>query len=140
MNELIDYKVNAEVSSEQFIALLQSSTLGARRPTDDLACIEGMLEHANLCVSAWLEGKLIGIARCVTDFHYCCYLSDLAVDEQYQKLGIGKQLQTKVQEQLNEKCKLILIAAPAANDYYQQIGYTNNSRCWVLERASSIKC
>jgi len=86
----------------------------------------------------WEGETLIGIARCMTDFHYACYLSDLAVDQQYQKHGIGKTLQMKVQSQLNDKCKMILIAAPTANDYYQHIGFTNNERCWVLERHQTI--
>ena len=98
----------------------------------------GMLSNSNLTVSAWDSEKLVGISRCMTDFHYACYLSDLAVSEKYQKLGIGKQLQILTQEQLGPRCKLILIAAPAANSYYEHIGFSNNPRCWVLERDASI--
>ncbi|HRP75133.1 MAG TPA: GNAT family N-acetyltransferase [Rhodocyclaceae bacterium] len=74
----------------------------------------------------------------VTDFHYACYLSDLAVHRDYQRSGIGKRLQSLTQEQLGPRCKLILIAAPAANLYYAQIGYTHNDRCWVLDRATPV--
>ena len=81
---------------------------------------------------------MIGIARSITDFHYACYLSDLAVSKSYQKKGIGKQLQIMTQEQLGPKCKIILIAAPAANEYYEHLGFTNNPRCWMLERNASI--
>ena len=87
----IDFKVNSPLSSEQFIGLLVGSTLGERRPVHDLACIQGMLANSNLVVSAWQGDQLVGIARSVTDFHYACYLSDLAVHENYQKLGIGKR-------------------------------------------------
>jgi len=134
----IKYKINQQISAEQFTDLLNRSTLGERRPVDDKQCIKGMIENSNLIVTAWVENQLIGIARCVTDFHYCCYLSDLAIDSKYQKEGIGKQLQIKTQEQLEPKCKLILIAAPDANSYYQHIGFTNNERCWVLGRDESI--
>lgn len=136
----IEYKVNTPITSEQFIELLEDSTLGERRPIQDLDCIAGMLANSNLVVSAWDSDKLVGIARCMTDFHYACYLSDLAVSEKYQKLGIGKQLQVLTQDQLGPRCKLILIAAPAANSYYEHIGFTNNSRCWVLERDVNISC
>ena len=135
----ITYKKNHTVSGEQFIALLKHSNLAQRRPIDDLVCLQGMLDHANLTITAWDADKLIGIARCVTDFHYACYLSDLAVDETYQKQGIGKQLQIDVQNSLNEKCKLILISAPSANAYYEHIGFTRNERCWVLQRNESIE-
>jgi len=135
----IDYKVNAPLSTDQFIALLNASTLGERRPVDDRACMEGMINNSNLAVTAWVDNRLVGIARSVTDFHYACYLSDLAVHSDYQRYGIGKALQAITQDQLGPHCKLILIAAPAANAYYEHIGFSNNERCWVLSRDEKIK-
>lgn len=134
----ITYKVNQEISTDEFIGLLKASTLAERRPIDDRACMEGMIKNSNLIVSAWDGDKLIGIARSMTDFHYACYLSDIAVDKNYQSKGIGKYLQITTQEQLGSKCKLILIAAPASNSYYEHIGFTNNQRCWILNRDNSI--
>lgn len=134
----IDYKINVPVSTDQFIGLLRESTLGERRPVDDRECMKGMVENSNLVVTAWDGEDLVGIARSMTDFHYACYLSDLAVDIKYQNSGIGKKLQVITQENLGQKCKLILLAAPTANSYYEHIGFTNNQRCWVLEREHSI--
>jgi len=134
----IEYKINAVVSTEQFIELLKTSSLAERRPVDNKPCLQGMLENSNLIVSAWAETKLIGIARSMTDFHYACYLSDLAVDKQFQNTGVGTKLQTLTQEQLGPECKLILIAAPAANAYYEKLGFTQNNRCWVLNRNQQI--
>ena len=135
----IEYKINEPITADQFIALLINSTLGVRRPVDDRECMDGMINNSNLTASAWHDGKLVGIARSMTDFHYACYLSDLAVSKDYQKMGIGKQLQIQTQNMLGPRCKLILIAAPAANDYYQHIGYSHNDRCWVLDRNNKIK-
>lgn len=135
----IEYKVNEPIAIDQFIVLLKASTLGERRPIDDRECMEGVLSNSNLIVSAWHGDRLVGIARSVTDFHYACYLSDLAVSLEHQKSGIGKQLQILTQEQLGPKCKLILIAAPEANQYYEHIGFNHNPRCWVLDRESSIR-
>jgi len=134
----IEYKIDASISGSQFIDLLSKSGLGKRRPIDDYECIEGMISNSNLVVSAWEGNRLIAVARSVTDFHYACYLSDLAVDKEYQNCGIGKKLQILTQEQLGQKCKLILIAAPDAHSYYEHIGFTNNQRCWVLERNKEI--
>jgi ribosomal protein S18 acetylase RimI-like enzyme len=134
----IQYKINESITTDQFIELLNNSTLGERRPVEDRACMEGMISNSNLTVSAWEDEKLVGISRSMTDFHYACYLSDLAVSKEYQKSGIGKQLQILTQEQLGSKCKLILIAAPAANKYYERIGFTNSERCWVLDRDSRV--
>jgi ribosomal protein S18 acetylase RimI-like enzyme len=134
----LNNKTDLNITPAQFTQLLKNSTLGERRPMADEECLVGMINNSNLIISAWDEENLIGISRCITDFHYCCYLSDLAVDKDYQSQGIGKELQIQTQKQLGPKCKLILISAPAANSYYQQIGFTNNERCWVLNRDESI--
>lgn len=134
----IEYKINTPVTTEQFLELLKESTLGERRPVDDYECIKGMLENSNLVVTAWDGNNLIGISRALTDFHYACYISDLAVSKKHQNKGIGKTLQFITQKQLGEKCKIILIASPHANIYYEHIGLKNNKRCWVLERNQKL--
>lgn len=134
----IKYEINTPISTDQFIDLLERSTLGERRPIENIKCMDGMVNNSNLMISAWDNDTLVGIARSVTDFHYACYLSDLAVDKKYQKKGIGKKLQILTQEQLGSECKLILIAAPAANEYYKKIGFEHNERCWVLDRQKKI--
>lgn len=136
----IEYKINEPVTTEQFIGLLNTSGLGERRPVEDGECIAGMLANSNLIVSAWKDDELVGIARSMTDFHYACYLSDLAVHKAQQNSGIGRKLQSLTQNQLGPKCRLILIAAPAADSYYMHIGFANNKRCWVLERECRIEC
>ena len=88
----IEYAVNRPITVEEFLEVLQRSALGQRRPVHDRRCLQGMLENSNLLVTAYHEGKLVGVVRSVTDFHYCCYLSDLAVDAAFQRQGIGKQL------------------------------------------------
>lgn len=135
---MIEYKVNTELSAEQFIDLLNRSTLGRRRPVEDRACMEGMVKNSNLCVTAWDQGKLVGVARSLTDFHYACYMPDLAVDEAYQRSGIGKALIAHTQKRLGPRCKIRLIAAPAAVDYYPKIGFVQNPQCWELPRDKEV--
>lgn len=121
-----------KVTPKQFIDVLERSGLAERRPVDDADCIDGMLAHADLMVTAWIGDLLIGVARSVTDFSYCCYLSDLAVDQDYQRLGIGKVLIDQTREQLGEQCQLILLSAPAATDYYPKIGFEPHPRAFVI--------
>ncbi|WP_336407731.1 GNAT family N-acetyltransferase [Gallaecimonas kandeliae] len=127
---MIQYRVNDPISTEDFIDILNRSTLGERRPLEDRACMEAMVRHGNLCVTAWDGDLLVGLARSVTDFHYACYLSELAVDSRYQKGGIGKALIHHTKAQLGPHCWLTLIAAPAARDYYPHIGLERNPDCW----------
>lgn len=134
----IEYKVNAAISVEQFIDILERSSLGERRPLHDRGCMEGMVRHADLLVTAWDRGKLVGVARSLTDFHYACWLSELAVDRAYQRSGIGKVLLRHTQAALGPHCKLRLIAAPAAADYYPHIGFEPNPRCWEIPPGTPI--
>ena len=131
---MISYQTNKPITPEQFIDLLNRSTLGERRPVEDADCIKGMLENANLTITAWDGDRLVGVARSMTDFYYACYLSDLAVCKSVQRQGIGRELMRHTQAGLAPRCKLILVAAPAANAYYEQIGMSNNPRCWILDR------
>lgn len=126
------------ITPAQFVDLLVRSTLGERRPIDDPEAIDGMVRNAGLTVTAWDGELLIGVARSVTDFTYCCYLSDLAVDAAYQRRGIGVELMAQTQERLGPRCKIILLAAPAAADYYGHVGFDHNPRCWVLDRDTRL--
>lgn len=129
----IRYATDITISTQQFRDVLVRSTLGERRPIDNAACLQGMLDHADILATAWDGDKLVGVSRALTDWHYACYLADLAVDATYQRSGVGKQLIDLTQRQLQPLCKIILLAAPAANDYYPRIGFEHNPRAWILE-------
>ena len=135
MDEIV-YKVHDTITAEEFVEVLRASTLGERRPVDDAECIQGMVDHADLVVTARQNGRLVGVARSVTDFHYCCYLSDLAVDEDAQRRGIGKRLIHLTSEQLGPECSLILLSAPGAVDYYPHIGFDRHDQCWLIRPES----
>jgi predicted N-acetyltransferase YhbS len=93
-----------------------------------------MLKHANLTITAWDGDQLIGISRSLTDFSYVAYLADLAVDQKYQRQGIGKKLVDETKIRLGPDCMIVLLAAPKANDYYQHIGFEHNPRAWTLKK------
>jgi predicted N-acetyltransferase YhbS len=133
----IVYKVESNLDSQEFIDVLNRSTLGERRPVDDIKRITEMCKNANLIVIARMNGKLIGVARSVTDFVYCTYLSDLAVDIAYQKKGIGRRLIEETKKQAPQ-AKLILLSAPTAVDYYPKIGMKRHNQCFILDDISDL--
>lgn len=135
----VTYDTSCRISADMFADLLRRSTLAERRPVDSARCLEAMLQHANLICIAWDEEKLIGIARSITDFEYCCYLSDLAVDVDYQRRGIGKELIRLTQSRLGPLAKIILLAAPNAVDYYRRIGFERHDSAWVLPASRILK-
>lgn len=130
----IAYRINEPLSVAQFVDLLERSTLAARRPLEDPTRVQRMLDHANLTVTAWHEEHLVGIARSLTDFSFCCYLSDLAVDEAYQRSGIGRELVRRTREEAGEETVLLLLSAPAAMTYYPKIGFEKLDNAFAIKR------
>jgi predicted GNAT superfamily acetyltransferase len=92
MSGTISYRSNLKITVDDFIDLLKRSTLSERRPVDQAQRIKKMLDHGDVLVTAWSGELLVGVSRAVTDFSFCCYLSDLAVDQAYQHKDIGKEL------------------------------------------------
>ena len=126
------------LSADAFVELLQRSGLAERRPVDSPDRIAAMLANANLILTARDGDLLIGVSRSVTDFAYCCYCSDLAVDRAYQGRGVGRQLLVATQAALHPKATLYLIAAPKAISYYEHIGMLRNERCFAIAAAETL--
>lgn len=118
----IAYALEPDLSAEAFLEVLRSSGLAQRRPADDLARLDKMLRQANIVVTARDGGRLVGISRAITDYSFCCYLSDLAVDRAYQGQGIGKKLIDETHAAAGPQTGLYLVSAPAAVGYYPKIG------------------
>ena len=132
---MIDYQLEPELFVNEFIDVLIRSTLGERRPIDDRERIESMLRNADVIVTARSNGRLVGVSRAITDFVYCTYLSDLAVDEACQKQGIGRELIERTHQAAGLKTRLILISAPKARSYYPHIGMVPHDSCWMRDPA-----
>jgi predicted N-acetyltransferase YhbS len=133
---VITFRSGKDLDLDQVIDLYRVSTLGARRPVDNRETMRKMVENADLIVTAWDEKRLVGIARTLTDFAYVAYLADLAVDQNYQNSGIGKQLIDETRNRLEPGCMITLLAAPGANAYYPKVGFEHNPRAWVLRNRS----
>lgn len=128
---MIEYKQSSDLDVDQVYDLYATSTLGERRPIDDRPRFEAMLRHANLTITAWDGDLLVGISRCITDWVWTTYLADLAVRLSHQKQGIGKELMRLTQDAAPQ-AKLLLLAAPAAREYYPHVGFTHMPHAWWL--------
>ncbi|MFG0250522.1 MAG: GNAT family N-acetyltransferase [Phycisphaeraceae bacterium JB051] len=136
MSELT-YAVEPELSVEDFIDILKRSTLAERRPVDQLDRMQGMVKQADIIATARdATGLLVGVSRALTDFSHCTYLADLAVDQAFQKQGIGKALIEFTHEQAGKHTMLLLIAAPKARGYYPHIGMKPHDSCWMIPAQS----
>ena len=132
MKKEITYKTGIIPPTETIIEVYDDS--GINRPTTDKARIKKMYQNANLVITAWDDGKLVGIARSLTDFCYCCYLSDLAVKKAYQKKGIGKKLIRLTKEKIGEGAMLLLLSAASAMEYYPKVGLETVKNGFIINR------
>ncbi len=130
----VTYQLEPELTPDEFVDLLVRSTLAERRPVNNPDAIRRMLRHADVIVTARVDHHLVGISRAITDFSFCTYLSDLAVDTAFQKHGIGRELVRLTHEAAGQQTTLILLAAPAARSYYPHIGMESHDSCWIIPR------
>lgn len=129
---MITYRIGNDLDLDQVIELYHASTLGERRPVDDRARMAAMVKNANLVITAWDDKLLVGISRALSDFSYITYLSDLAVRASHQRSGIGKELIRQTQRAGGPQARLVLLAAPAAAEYYSHIGFKHMPQAWII--------
>ena len=128
----ITYNTTIKPTPQQVIDLYESA--GLNRPTEDASRIQKMYDNSNLFVTAWDGDLLVGVARSLTDFCYCCYLSDLAIRDEYKKAGIGKKLVQLTREAISEESMLLLLSAPTAMEYYPKIGMNEVKNGFIIPR------
>lgn len=130
----IVYRIDPDLSAAAFIDLLERSGLAERRPVDEPDRIETMLRNADLIVTATIGDKLVGVARSITDFVYCLYCSDLAVDRAAQGKGIGKELMRRTRAAVGPGTACLLLSAPKAVSFYEAAGLDRHPNCFMFSR------
>ncbi|MCC7017257.1 MAG: GNAT family N-acetyltransferase [Rhodospirillales bacterium] len=131
----VAYAIETDLDPAEFTDVLRRSGLAARRPVDEPDRVRAMVRNANLTLTARdSEGRLIGVARSLTDFAYCCYLSDLAVDAAWQRRGIGRELIRRTRQAAGPGATLLLLSAPDAMNYYPRIGMSKIENGFAFAR------
>lgn len=130
---MIEYRHNQALASKDIVRVYEAS--GINRPTKDMPRITRMFATSNLVISAWSDGTLVGICRALTDYSYCCYLSDLAVDKAFQGRGIGERLIAELRDVLGAEVSLVLLSAPEAMSYYPVVGFSAADNAYVIRRS-----
>jgi GNAT superfamily N-acetyltransferase len=128
----INYKFDVIPAIDKVMDLYADAGLNRPRNEDR---VTRMYSHSNLIVTAWDKDKLVGISRALTDFCYCCYLSDLAVRKKYQHHGIGRELIRLTKEKIGDETMLLLLSAPSAMEYYPRVGLSKVENGFILQRS-----
>ncbi|MFO1280886.1 MAG: GNAT family N-acetyltransferase [Burkholderiales bacterium] len=128
----IDYRHNHPLDPRDVVRVFDRS--GIVRPTGDLPRIARMFAAPCLVLSAWDGERLVGVSRSLTDYVYCCYLSDLAVDKDYQGRGIGRELVARTRAVIGDEVSLVLLSAPGAMSYYPGLDFQLADNAFVIRR------
>lgn len=132
----IQFRINEKVTAQAVIAVFKSS--GINRPVDDVNRVQKMLDNSNLLVTAWNGTELIGIARSITDFAYCCYLSDVAVKSEHQKFGIGKTMVELTQQSIGEQTMLLSLFSASAMEYIPKAGFEKVENGYIIKSKTKL--
>jgi ribosomal protein S18 acetylase RimI-like enzyme len=138
-NDTVRYARESSLGVNEFKRVLEESGLGTTRPVSDEARLRRMLSESNLIITARsdrLDHPLVGVARCLTDFSWCCYVSELAVSASAQGLGIGQGLLGAIRGELGPAVSVILVSVPDSVGFYRKSGMATmaNAFCFQRER------
>ncbi|MFJ7439576.1 GNAT family N-acetyltransferase [Methylorubrum thiocyanatum] len=134
MSDPVVYGLEPDLDAEAFQGILVESGLAPRRPAEYLERLDRILRASDLIVTARLGGRLVGVARTLTDFAFCAYLSDLAVARDCQGRGIGRRLITETRAAAGPETSLLLTAAPGVEGYYEAIGMARVPHAFRTDR------
>ena len=123
------YEIKSErLAAAEYIDFLKRTDLGAQYPRERFEQrIEKLLKNASVSLAARNEDKrLLGVLLGLTDFAYWLHVTDLGVDRDYERQGIGRDLmKTALSLAGGEKdIAVYLIANEKAIPFYEKLGMT----------------
>lgn len=118
--------INKRISSEEYIDFLKRTDLGSQYPKEDFEKrIETLVNNVSISLIAYHKERIIGICFGLTDFAYWLFISDLGVDREYIRIGIGKTLieQSYLLAGGIDNIIMFTMANENAVDFYKKCGW-----------------
>ena len=114
------------LTPEQYIDFLKRTDLGSQYPKERFdERIPRLLENVSISLTAQNDdGRIVGVLLGLTDFAYWLYVTDLGVDRDYERQGIGRSLMQKALELAGgeKDIAVYLIANEHAIPFYEKLG------------------
>jgi GNAT superfamily N-acetyltransferase len=132
----ISYQHEPLLTAEEYVdLLLRSIDGGGIWPVEDIGRINRMLAGAQIIMCARDEkGRLIGASRSLTDFAWCTYTSELAVDKAYQRQGVGRELAIREREMAGNQTTMFGVALPSVLEWWLKQGHKPVPTAYMLPR------
>ncbi len=89
----IEISINRSADIDQLMHLFRQA--GWLDKMDE-ARLKSMIENSTIVVTAWDKNRMVGFARCLTDFVFNGQINNVVVDEEYRGRNIGKNLVERI--------------------------------------------
>jgi ribosomal protein S18 acetylase RimI-like enzyme len=121
----VEYEIVSSAPVEEIVALYKAGDWWQESP-ESRDVIPGMIK-GSLCfmVARSLEGRIVGMARVISDGYSDAYIQDVVVHKSLRGQGIGRELIRRLtQFCVARKIAWIgLIAEPGTQEFYEELGY-----------------
>ncbi len=131
-NFRFEVKTSSELDAQDILKLFEQA--GISKPNWSIDRMQRALKGSSVIVTAWNENELIGFGNAITDFAWIAYLSQLAVNPQFQGMGVGRKLLDLMRSELGEEVTLVVHSAEKASDFYQRAGFEPYSNVFRIPR------
>ena len=121
----VEYEIVSSAPIEEIVELYKAGNWWQESP-ESREVIPGMIK-GSLCfmVARSLEGRIVGMARVISDGYSDAYIQDVVVHKSLRGQGIGRELIRRLtQFCVARKIAWIgLIAEPGTQEFYEELGY-----------------
>lgn len=123
----IKLSTGSDVPVEQLVELYNSVGWLAYTNDEQRPNLLKAIQNSTHVVTAWDGDKLVGLARCLSDDVSICYLQDILIHPEYQRLGIGRKLLLNCLERFAHVRMKVLITDDEERQkrFYESLGYKN---------------
>lgn len=121
----MDYEITDYITPEEYMEM-RKLVEWIEFPLEQAA--EG-IKHTSHLVVFRKDGKVIALARVLTDYGYVVYIADVIVHPDFQGQGLGRALMNNVMEYIKSQLKpgykkmISLMAAQGKEEFYKKFGF-----------------
>ena len=124
-SEQLIIKTIKTASMEELIQLYKEAEWWQPSYDYDPEFLNYIVKDSAIFVGAFLDKKLIGMGRALSDLASDAYIQDIAVLKEFRSKGIGKKIIQTLIEKLKENNVdwIGLVAQPGTSSFYKELGF-----------------
>ncbi|MBU3156988.1 GNAT family N-acetyltransferase [Clostridium estertheticum] len=130
---MIMYNTDKKVDYDKLKTLFNE--VGWNDKTEDNNRLLLMVENSQIVVTAWDEGRMVGFARCTTDYVFNGQINNVVVDSKYRKKGIGKNL-INIIFNSSQQVTYMLRGSISNEEFYRSLGFEDGPISLIYKRKS----